>query len=267
MSESFAAGLARKSGDQTDASQTPPQLFKLASNGNAQAFQRCQRALIPLLDAYRFVGELNRDVWDFAVEIDGLRQLGMTNVDLRWLVCHGCVEHACEVTSSDDSSRKFDLKGKNNLDFGPRTCFVLTDEGAKVFSGITDNCAKLECASVVEKSGNGLATHESLTPQWDRDMQQLRVGNNVVKQFKVPAPNQELILSVFQEEGWPVHIDDPLPPHPEQDARRRLHDTINSLNRNQKISLIRFLGNGKGKGVRWELVQPNQASSLGNARH
>ena len=70
--------------------------------------------------------------------------------------------------------------------------------------------------------------------------------------------NQERILAAFEEEGWPVHIDDPLPPHPEQDSKRRLHDTINSLNRNQKKRLIQFLGNGNGQGIRWELNRGRQ---------
>jgi len=45
-----------------------------------------------------------------------------------------------------------------------------------------------------------------------------------------------------------------------QDSKRRLHDTINSLNRNQKQSLIRFLGDGKGEGIRWEFSSdpPNE---------
>jgi hypothetical protein len=70
----------------------------------------------------------------------------------------------------------------------------------------------------------------------------------------VPAANQERVLAAFEEEGWPVHIDDPLPPSPDQDSKRRLHDTINSLNRNQKCPLIRFVGDGTGQGVRWEFV-------------
>ena len=92
----------------------------------------------------------------------------------------------------------------------------------------------------------------SALPHWDRDRQELRVGNVVVKQFKVPAPNQEMIIAAFEEEGWPPRIDDPLPPHPQQDSKRRLHDTINSLNRNQREELIRFLGDGSGQGIRWE---------------
>jgi hypothetical protein len=92
-------------------------------------------------------------------------------------------------------------------------------------------------------------------PEWDRDRQQLRLGNKIIKQFKVPAPNQEAILAVFEEESWPPRIDDPLSPVGDQDPKRRLHDTINSLNRNQKVSVIRFLGDGSGQGVRWEFTE------------
>jgi hypothetical protein len=72
----------------------------------------------------------------------------------------------------------------------------------------------------------------------------------------VPAPNQELILGCFEEEGWPPRIDDPLPPHPELAAKRRLHATITTLNRHHKHRLLRFLGDGSGEGVRWELLCP-----------
>ncbi len=91
-------------------------------------------------------------------------------------------------------------------------------------------------------------------PRWDGDLQELRVSGVIVKQFKVPAPNQEMILSAFQEENWPVRIDDPLPPAHDQDSKRRLHDTIVSLNRNHKSRFIRFMGDGTGEGVRWTLV-------------
>jgi hypothetical protein len=63
-----------------------------------------------------------------------------------------------------------------------------------------------------------------------------------------------LILDSFEELGWPDYIDDPLPPHLEQDSRRRLHDAIDRLNRNQRNRLIRFHSAGSGRGIRWELV-------------
>ena len=95
----------------------------------------------------------------------------------------------------------------------------------------------------------------TMSPTWDRDRQQLRVGKAIVKEYKVPASNQEAILAAFEEENWPPRIDDPLSPVPDQDPKRRLHDTINSLNRNQKQPLVRFLGDGSGQGVRWEFTR------------
>ena len=83
------------------------------------------------------------------------------------------------------------------------------------------------------------------------------MNGSIVKRFKWQAVNQELVLGAFQEDGWPAVIDDPLPPKPEQDSKRRLHDTIKALNRNQLHKAIRFHGNGTGEGIRWSLVECN----------
>ncbi len=61
----------------------------------------------------------------------------------------------------------------------------------------------------------------------------------------------------FQEEGWPVRIDDPLPPVSESEPKQRLRETIRSLNRNQKERLVRFKGDGTGEGVLWEPYSHN----------
>lgn len=102
-------------------------------------------------------------------------------------------------------------------------------------------------------NGNGVAPHRlvSLKPVWDKDLNRLTLGDVLVKEYKTPAPNQQLILSVFQEEGWPSRIDDPLPPAPDLDPKRRLHETIISLNRNQRNRVLKFCGDGNGLGVRW----------------
>lgn len=104
-----------------------------------------------------------------------------------------------------------------------------------------------------DASGNGHAPGEPvhLKPVWDADLNRLTLGDTVVKEYRTPAPNQQCILAVFQKEGWPVRIDDPLPPHGEQDPKRRLHETIVSLNRNQRNRMLRFNGDGKGQGIRW----------------
>lgn len=90
-------------------------------------------------------------------------------------------------------------------------------------------------------------------PIWDAVRRELRLGSVVVKRFRQPAKNQEMILAAFQEEGWPPHIDDPLPGGDNVVAQDRLHDAIKKLN-HQKLHLIRFLSDGFGQGVLWELI-------------
>ena len=92
-------------------------------------------------------------------------------------------------------------------------------------------------------------------PQWDAEYRTLRVGQCVVKEYRVPSPNQEAILAAFQEEGWPHRIHDPLPPLGDIEPKSRVHDTIKRLNRHHKERLIRFRGDGTGEGVCWEYVE------------
>jgi hypothetical protein len=76
-----------------------------------------------------------------------------------------------------------------------------------------------------------------------------------LKEFRQRSPNQVRILDVFQEQGWcGAHIDDPLPQgagDTEEDAKRRLHDTIKNLNRGLPSGTIRFQGDGTGQGIAW----------------
>jgi hypothetical protein len=225
---------------------------------------RVQQTLIVLLEAYQYAQDLSFDPWDFAVELPTLRPLGLTNGDCRWLVGRGWIECGFELTLAGDERRSFRRSG--NLKLSKRTCLVLTEAGVVAAGGELRDDGRLEAGSVVVAAAGRATRHpESFpaiiaagaaeaNPVWDRDRQQLRVGKVIVKQFKVPAANQESVLAAFQEENWPPRIDDPLSPQPDQDPKRRLHDTINSLNRNQKHPLVRFLGDGSGQGVRWEFV-------------
>jgi hypothetical protein len=92
-------------------------------------------------------------------------------------------------------------------------------------------------------------------PRWNPVRRELSVSGLIVKRFRVPARNQETILSVFEEEGWIEHIHDPLPVNHDIDAPTRLHDAINRLNRCQINPVLRFHGDGKGTGVFWDLSQ------------
>jgi hypothetical protein len=204
-------------------------------------------ALASLLEGHAYAKSLNHDVWQFALGIAALRQGGLSLNDIRWLLYRKLVLHGLETTQPGEDRRTFRAAGA--MRFDRRSCFVLSEAGMAF-------ARKLDCAPL----GNPPAIMQPIesvplarVPRWDRDRQELRLGPEIVKCYKTPAPNQELILAAFEEEGWPVHIFDPLPPHPDQDPRRRLHDTINSLNRNQKKPLLRFMGDGSGQGVRWDL--------------
>ncbi len=219
----------------------------------ARIYRRRDAALGLLLEAFESAEELHCSDWDFALEIEELRKAGFTNSDLRWLVCKGYVEHARETRPTDDHSRSFRPTG--HLTFHESTCFVLSETGVEFArKGLQQAAHRSSEHYVPAPQGNGEQTAEPV-PKWDPDRLELCVGKSIVKKFQVPAANQELILSAFEEEGWPVRVDDPLPPRPNQDPKARLHTTINALNRNQRDRLIRFRGDGHGEGIRWELIE------------
>ena len=63
-------------------------------------------------------------------------------------------------------------------------------------------------------------------PQWIANRRELRYKDQIVKRYRVPAPNQALVLAAFQEMLWPHSIDDPLPPVRDQDSKHRLQATV-----------------------------------------
>jgi hypothetical protein len=211
-----------------------------------------REALNLLLKADAYARDVDVSRWAFAVEIDRLLSVGVTHCDLRWLLHKGVISHAVEATSPIGSSRTYSLEG--SAVFSKGSCFCLTADGRRFadLAKVNGSGIIIEMGSANNPSGNGHATFDQ--PVWDAQRQELTFGGVVVKRFKVPAPNQELVLASFQEEGWPVRIDDPLPPRPEIDSKRRLQDTITSLNRCQVHKLIAFHGDGHGVGVKWEAI-------------
>ena len=226
---------------------------------------RVKPALAMLLESYQYAQDVGCELWEFAVEYEHLRDHGLTASDWRWLHLKGLVDHARELTVSGEAKRTFRHGGV--LKLSKRTCFVLTEAGVQFAQDHVVRGPTLSASPAPESPALPHNRRQvdllNTVPTWDRDRQQLRVGQSVVKEFKVPAPNQETILAAFQEENWPPRIDDPLPPEGDIEPKRRLHDTINSLNRNQKEPLLRFFGDGSGQGARWEFVR----SAEGNGRH
>ncbi len=211
-------------------------------------------ALVLLLEGHQIARRLGRDPWDLSVELSELQGAGLSRNALRWLMCEQYVQHGTEIDAPCDGGRAFLLDpSTETLRFTNDSCFVLTEVGISFVSRMLESLPREEETGSAQ-TGTENALTVLTTPRWDCLRQELRLGDVVVKRFKVRAPNQERVLSAFEEESWPACIDDPLPRCAELDPKRRLHETINSLNRSQKHRLIRFMGNGKGEGVAWELA-------------
>lgn len=213
--------------------------------------------------AYVCAQDTGANVWDFALRTGRLYEAGMTSSDLRWMVAKGFAEHGEETSGYGDPHRSF--RRSNGYFFNNHTCLILTPSGAAlaehVFRGTTRSPQATLSAHAAAVGGTAAlaATNTPATsapkPRWNAIRRELSLAGLIVKRFRVPARNQETILSVFEEEDWAEHIHDPLPVTHDIDAPTRLHDAINRLNRCQINPLLRFHGDGKGKGVFWELCQ------------
>ena len=244
-----------------------------AGKSTSSLIDESLRAGLALLwRAYICAQDTGANVWDFALRTSRLYEAGMTSSDLRWMVAKGFAEHGQETSGYDDPHRSF--RRSNGYFFNDHTCLILTPSGAALaehvlretfrlpqatplaLAAVAGETAALANARQAAFQTNTPATF-ALKPRWDAIRRELSLAGRIVKRFRVPARNQETLLSVFEEESWAEHIHDPLPVTHDVDAPTRLHDAINRLNRCQINPLLRFHGDGKGTGVFWELCQPD----------
>jgi hypothetical protein len=222
--------------------------------------------------AYVCAHDTGTNVWDFALRTARLYETGMTSSDLRWMVAKGFAEHGEETSGYDEPHRSF--RRSKGYFFNNRTCLILTPGGAALAEHVFRDTARSPQATLsalAAVAGETAALANALQaacetdtlappapkPRWNATRRELSLTGLIVKRFRVPAGNQERILSVFEEKGWAEHIHDPLPVIYDVDAPTRLHDAINRLNRRQLNPLLRFRGDGRGTGVLWELRQPS----------
>ncbi|HXY37414.1 MAG TPA: hypothetical protein VEI07_24510 [Planctomycetaceae bacterium] len=226
--------------------------------------ERFWPALEALVAAYNYAQDSQTDRWQFAIGITELCASGATLADLRWLILRGFAEHALETTIPSDAERSF--RNLTPTAFPEKTCFVLSSAGtlnlAKALYVRQSTPTSIESqATAIGASMEPLSPRSRVTPEWDSVRRELRYRGQVIKRYRVPAQNQALVLTAFQESGWPECIDDPLPPVPEQDSKERLQATIKSLNRNRLSRLVKFHGNGNGQQVYWEAISVGRRKS------
>src|SRR5688500_13477009 len=89
-----------------------------------------KQALLNLLDAHETAVDLGRPTWDLACQLASLRQSGVTDTVLRWLVTQELAEHRLETTRAHQKKRAF--RRAPNLRFTAASCFLLTAAGQTV---------------------------------------------------------------------------------------------------------------------------------------
>ena len=258
----------------------------LESTGISAA-RNIRRALRLLLDAKEYAKRTQSGIWEFAVAIDLLYGIGLTDIDLRYLVRARHLEHAQDITAIGQMERK--LRVVQSVIFDQRSCFILTARGARLASQLMvqsklrvahglssklrpirpdhpmERARRLDATGACDLAIDPLdsprsemdgssASNSTGRPVWNAATRTLSCNGKVVKCFRRRAANQERVLGAFQEDSWPLRIDDPLAPQPCQDIKRRLNDTIKCLNRGHQFNLLRFRGDGTGEGVIWEIV-------------
>ena len=216
---------------------------------------RVRDALVELLQDHAYAIDLSQDVWVFATGIERLRRFGISDNDIRWMLGKGWLKHGYQINTSNDNGRN--LQHAEFLD--ERSCFVLTESGVSIAEKSTGFIFRNDRDTIpnlnVDVNGaSATACRQEIEPSWDAERQRLYVGGVLVKEFKVPSPNQSTILMAFDEEHWPCRIDDPLPCSSDVNPKERLRYTIKSLNKHQKVKAIRFHGDGSGEGIIWETL-------------
>lgn len=219
-----------------------------------------REAVMLLWKARRLADDAGCDSWDFAIELGELRRLGASICEVRWLLARGMAAQAGELPLGTTGRRRF--SAPSTWAVRPNSCFVITETGLAWANRSTDKAALAKVASATtagqERSQLDLLpraeTSGRLRPFYNNFRSELVFGSEVIKRFRTPALNQQAVLSAFQSLAWPDRINDPLTPSDELCPRRRLSETIRALNRRQMRRVVRFSGDGSGRGILWERI-------------
>jgi hypothetical protein len=222
-----------------------------------------QRTALALLTWAHGISQTGRQSpWDYAVELHAFVREGVSYTELRVLLAHGLVVHGQETTGLRARRRTF--RRSRALTFTLCSCFTISDTGIVLATegGLAPVKPRIQDFLPAGRD-------DSTGPRidWDRERRELWLDGLVVKRFRGPQTDQELILCAFQEQNWIHRIDDPLPRGQVRNAKRRLRDRIAKLNRHQIHPLIRFHGDGTGQGITWEPLRRRASARQQERQH
>jgi hypothetical protein len=176
-----------------------------------------------------------------------LREKGVAESAIHVMLYQGHIE-VFESSSGAGGERNVPVKVETVI-IGESLAFALTDAG-KEFA-IKVGRASAHPERELYAPYLMLIRRKRLKPHYDKESRILTWGRHMLKQFRQPAENQDLLLEAFEEQGWTDWMDDPLPRVSQMNPKTRLHDTIKRLNHFQRPYLIHFKSQG-GRRVGWE---------------
>ena len=101
-----------------------------SQGGNLWVAPGLKAALRIVVKSYDYARTSNRNVWEFAVEIERLEAQGADASDVRWLICNGYALHGLETTNGNSAERAFRPLASLALPAGAGV--VLTPQGMAV---------------------------------------------------------------------------------------------------------------------------------------
>ena len=199
---------------------------------SAEDRARLRAGLWHLERAIRYAERAHCDLGRFAVRFEELMRLGLDELDVRFLVEADCVRQL-ERTAGESGEVRSLQPATTGVPL-EASAYVITAGGQRFLREI-DVEREREDGEAQQKQQSAptprVRRSEQPWPSWDRSRRCLFVGGLLVKRFRQRAPNQELVLDAFTEEGWPVSIDDPLPFSRELNPAHRLASTAARLSR------------------------------------
>jgi hypothetical protein len=202
-----------------------------------------------LLQARRLSSSRRKSSLAYPVGLPSLRGKGVPHSALLLMLYQGHIEHF-HLGETHRNDRHVPQR-VDSLLMQEFSAFALTEAGDAYAKNALNNKGmgfSEDALRVLLEMLNGPGLH----PRYNKEDRLLTWGVHVVKRFRQPAGNQELLLIAAEELGWPAWFDDPLPRAPGQNPKVRLHNSINALNRNQKSCLIHFKGDGSARRMGWE---------------
>jgi hypothetical protein len=205
-------------------------------------------AALKLLEQAHAVGTKQSRLWEFSVELEVLKEVGLTHTHVRWLLAKAYLIQKVETTPAQARRRTF--REVNNGSFNPRSCFVLTTRGLELAQFVLGHASKTDSASNGKPREPDVPHRE--VPDWNPKTGELRWKNRLVKKIACHAWTLRQLLQVFQKKHWGSPVKIKFEKNEcDAETRQRLHEAIKGLNKNQH--LILFHGDGTGLGATWEL--------------